>query len=328
MLGELHMFKEIGSEYALTNITQSNGLKVPCDGSFVFSGRTAIETVLNSISNAKTALLPSYCCDSMVEPFRKAGISVDFFDVYFDKKFNYVINCSADILLWSNYFGFDLEMPDFDGIIIEDITHSLLSNIQYHQRSDYYIASVRKWEPVLSGGYCSVPTIFSGPPQEFLDKKLRAMELKAAYLDGAPTRKESFLSLYQESNEWLSNNYSNLSIDDYSREYLEHIDVEKQRSIRRSNAEVLYKELKGKVQFMFSIEQMDCPLFVPILLPNNRDKVKKHLIENNIYCPVHWPHPNEDCESNIYDMELSLICDQRYGEEDMMRIVDTILEVI
>lgn len=319
---------EIGSEYPKCEYESGNGLTFPEPGSLVFSGRTAIEAVLNCIPVANTALLPSYCCDSMIEPFRKAGLSIDFFDVNFDKDFYIGSLKSSDVLLWNNYFGFELDMPEFDGIIIEDITHSLFSKKQYYQRSDYYVASIRKWEPVLSGGYCSIPTSYSEPPQEFLDKKLRAMELKAAYLDGAPTRKESYLSLFQESNEWLANNYSHLSIDDYSREYLEHVDVVEQRAIRRSNAEVLYRELEGKVQFMFSIEQMDCPLFVPILLPNNRDRVKKHLIENNIYCPVHWPHPNADCESNIYDMELSLICDQRYGEEDMMRIVDTILEVI
>ena len=104
------------------------------------------------------------------------------------------------------------------------------------------------------------------------------------------------------------------------------IDVEHQRRIRRENARVLYEGLSGKVQFMFPIEDMDCPLFVPVLLPN-RDEVKAHLTKNEIYCPVHWPKP-KGCDSNIYDLELSLICDQRYGIEDMERIVSVILELL
>ena len=36
--------------------------------------------------------------------------------------------------------------------------------------------------------------------------------------------------------------------------------------------------------------------------------------------------PNSDCESNLYDIEISLVCDQRYSEADMMRIVKTIKE--
>ena len=89
--------------------------------------------------------------------------------------------------------------------------------------------------------------------------------------------------------------------------------------IRRSNAHVLYKGLDGLIQFLFSEEDMDCPLFVPVLL-EHRDQIRQVMIDNKIYCPVHWPKP-DGCNSNLYDMELSLICDQRYGEEDMMRIV-------
>ena len=68
---------------------------------------------------------------------------------------------------------------------------------------------------------------------------------------------------------------------------------------------------------------MDCPIFVPILT-TNREAIRKKLIENEIYCPIHWPKPNDKCESNLYELELSLICDQRYNEADMQRIVDVI----
>ena len=72
----------------------------------------------------------------------------------------------------------------------------------------------------------------------------------------------------------------------------------------------------------------DTPIFLPIFMETKeRDGLRKHLIEMGIYCPVHWPKP-EGCESNIYDLELSLICDQRYGIEDMKRIVSVIKEVI
>jgi hypothetical protein len=132
--------------------------------------------------------------------------------------------------------------------------------------------------------------------------------------------------MFGESNHWLAGHYSGFSIDPFSREYLERVDVETQREKRRNNARTLYEGLKGKVQYMYPLEDMDCPLFVPILLPN-RNEVRAHLTKNEIYCPVHWPKP-EVCESNIYDLELSLICDQRYGIEDMNRIVSVLKEVV
>ena len=70
---------------------------------------------------------------------------------------------------------------------------------------------------------------------------------------------------------------------------------------------------------------MDCPLFVPIVIAKEkRNAIRKKLIDNQIYCPVHWPHPNAECQSNLYEMELSLVCDQRYNGDDMKRIVEVL----
>jgi len=321
------MVREIGSEFHRMPIESGQGLIFPQPGSLVFSGRTAIETVLKKMPEAQTALLPSYCCDSMLVPFRAAGIAVNFYDVKWNDGLEVRIDDSADILLWCNYFGYRNELPEFDGIIVEDITHSLLSSSPSHDRSDYLVASVRKWEPINCGGYCSVEFEGVEPSGEFVDFKTTAMKLKAEYLEYLDERvKPEFLQMFGKSNHWLSEHYSGLSIDPWSNEYINHVDMKHQRETRRNNAKVLYDGLKGKIQFMFPIDDMDCPLFVPVLLPR-RDEIRAHLIKNEIYCPVHWPKP-EGCVSNIYDLELSLICDQRYGIVDMERIVSTLKEVL
>lgn len=319
--------REIGSEFHRVAPDSGHGLIYPRPGTLVFSGRTAIEAVLKQLSDAHTALLPSYCCDSMIVPFRTAGINVKFYQVEWDGRLKIAIDGSADILLCCNYFGFKNDMPEFDGVIIEDITHSFLSTVSAHPRSDYLVASLRKWEPVNCGGYCSVEVNGKTPPDEFITLKTATMNLKTEYLeDRDEEKKEKYLQMFGESNHWLAEYYSGLLIDPFSRDYLESVDVVKQRERRRNNAKVLYDGLSGKVQFMFSERDMDCPLFVPILLPN-RNEVRAHLTKNEIYCPIHWPRP-EGCESNIYDMELSLICDQRYGIEDMKRIVSVLKEVV
>lgn len=319
--------REIGSEFHSVDIGIGQGITFPREGTLVFSGRTAIEAVLNKLHNVKTAVLPSYCCDSMIEPFRRAGIQVNFYNVNCVNGMSIDAPHKADVLLWCNYFGFRSVMPQFDGVIIEDITHSFFSDVPCHQRSDFLVASLRKWEPIYCGGYCSVEIDGKIPPDEFITLKSAAMELKTEYLEKPQAeKKERFLKMFSESNHWLAENYSGSIIDSFSRDYIERVDVEGQRKIRRDNARVLYERLKNKVQFMFPIEDMDCPLFVPIILPN-RNEVRTHLTKNEIYCPVHWPKP-EGAESNIYDKELSLICDQRYGIEDMKRIVSVIKEIV
>lgn len=324
------MHREIGSEFYLEDAVHGTGIIFPRVGTLTFSGRTALETVLKELPHVKTALLPSYCCDSMIEPFRRAGISVDFFSVEYNNGLKFYIDKSADMLLWCNYFGFKTEMPDFDGIIVEDITHSLLSDTSHHSRSDFLVASVRKWEPLYCGGYCSLVTDSIPPPSDFIENKSRAMALKAQYLvDKNNDTKDEYLSLFRNSNQWLADHYSGLGIDDYSREYISSVDIEQHKAVRRRNAHVLYEGLQGRINFLFPAEQLDCPLFVPIVCANaeERNRIQKKLIAEQIYCPAHWPHPNTHCASNLYDMELSLICDQRYDENDMDRIISVLSDM-
>ena len=322
---------EIGSEFHRMPLDQGLGLNLPGNGAFVFSGRTAIETVLKQVPGARKAILPSYCCESMIQPFRDAGIEVVFYPVNYRNglKVEVDISVETDILLLCNYFGYRQSYPDlsqYKGVIIEDVTHSLLSKVDYHSQSHYLVASIRKWEPIICGGYCAaingkldyVPE--DNPPMNYIELKTSAMKLKTEYLfDLDAEKKIKYLSAFENSNRWLAANYSALSIDTWSRGYLATVDVEKQRRKRRNNAKVLYEGLKGKLEFLFPEENMDCPLFVPILLPN-RDEVRRILIENQIYCPIHWPKP-KGCESNLYELELSLVCDQRYNAYDMERIV-------
>lgn len=319
--------REIGSEFHKMTIEKGNGFTIPRPGSFVFSGRTALEVVLRNLSDLHTVLIPSYCCESMIIPFAAAGFDIKFYEVDWIDGLKIKLDGTADILLWCNYFGYKNDLPEFDGIVIEDITHSLLSSKPAHSHSDYLVASLRKWEPIYCGGYCSVE--FDGviPPAEFVNCKSMAMDYKTEYLNNPhQEKKEIYLQMFENSNLWLAENFSGLSIDPWSLNYISHMDIINQRRIRKENAHLLYEELSGKVQFMFPELDMDCPLFVPILLPN-RDKVRAFLTNNDIYCPIHWPKP-KGAESNIYDLELSLICDQRYGIEDMGRIVSTLKNVI
>lgn len=336
--------QEIGSEFHYCNSMIGQGMPEfnIVDEAYVFSGRTAIETIIKNVPNARKALLPSYCCESMIIPFQKADIEIIFYDVYFDEGFEIQIRDyqDVDIILWCNYFGFHINRPDFSmfikngGVVIEDITHSFFSEKPYDTHSNYLVASIRKWAPVLCGGYCAslqkdlyeIPVL--EPALEFIVLKKEAMLEKKAYLE---TEKEDvtkdFLNKFAESNKWLAENYSRLAMDRESKNIFFNHDWELHRKIRRNNAKILYDGLKDctDVQFLFEEEKMDCPLFVPIIIKNNqRDIVRQKLIENKIYCPIHWPKPDDRCKSNLYDLELSLICDYRYRESDMRRIVSVI----
>lgn len=341
---------EIGSEFHYVNIkmnVQNNLFSFrKKDEVFTFSGRTAIETILKNVRFVKKALLPSYCCQAMIEPFKKAQIQLDFYDVYYDDDLIIKMKTfeGVDLILWCNYFGFTNNIPDFHGfvsrggILVEDITHSLLSKKQYHNDSCYVIASLRKWFPLISGGYCSsMYNDFKEKPSYevpdfFIESKKEAMIEKSKYLEnGSKIIKESYLKKFSDLNSWLANNYSNMKIDYISEKIINNIDINYIFNKRRTNAKLIYKYLNSieNIKPLFDEYHMDCPLFVPIIFEDKkkRDLVRNELIKEKIYCPIHWPKPHDQCQSNLYDLELSLVCDQRYDKNDierMMKILENI----
>ena len=341
------MINEIGSEFPLPSEAETSGknflnfLPEAEDSVFVFSGRTAIETVIKDIGTVKKVMLPSYCCFSMIEPFLTAGIHVSFYNVFFNQSLvvdlNIVNDC--DVILWCNYFGFNVQYPtkildefrERGGIVIEDITHSLFSSIQHHN-ADYFVCSLRKWGSLISGGFCakSIGTFLTKPrllpDEDFISYKYEAMKLKSGFLmNGLCEIKAKYLNLYSITNKMLADNYSATLMDEYSINQISCWNFDEIRHIRLENAKVIYQYLKkcNEVAPLFPFEAMNCPLFVPVIIAdkNRRDTLRQKLIEQGVFCPVHWPKPDGRCTSDLYDSELSLICDQRYNLDDITRMM-------
>lgn len=346
---------EIGSEFWLTdeldgfcfeNISENNyddipdWLKFGNDNKLLLSGRTAIDFVLKDIlknKKVKTVYFPSYCCQSMIQPFVDNNIKIKFYEVYYDGyrlNYNIDLNQQCDIFFAINYFGFTQgRMDEYinffkkrNVIVIEDSTHSLLSNKSFNSKSDYVVCSLRKWFPILSGGLAvKIKGEFNiKQKEETLEKminlKRRAMVEKGMYIDGNNSvPKELFLKKYNTANKMLSKGYSLYRIDKVSYKILQKINIDYVKKCRIENSLYLYEALQKKqwLELMFpDFKTGDCPIFVPILIEKGkRNIIRESLIKRNIYCPVHWPKPSnlsENVNSDIYDLELSLINDQRY----------------
>jgi dTDP-4-amino-4,6-dideoxygalactose transaminase len=153
--------------------------------------------------------------------------------------------------------------------------------------------------------------------------------MKQAYMAGDDNiDKQEFLRLYGVFGHHLAEDYSDYAMDDLSYAIYKTTDLSAIKARRRENAKYLHEHLK--LRFLASLTENACPLFVPVFFntKEERDHVRKKLIEAEIYCPIHWPKPTlipAEYEVNkIYDTELSLICDQRYGILEMQRIIETI----
>lgn len=334
--------REIGSEFWLEREPET--ISTERDGCYVLSGRTAIDLIIQDIAKTRavrSVYMPAWGCDSMIAPFLAHGSQIILYDVSFDG----CLKCHTDgtdytdIFYVTNYFGYENTLPietvkkfkEKGAIILYDRTHSfLMDEDQYLTLADYSFASIRKWMGVIDGAVVNGVNDYHLKPYPYLDCKEKAMRMKRAFIDGdSNVDKKSFLNLYGEFGHHLAEDYHNYEMDDLSYVLYKTEDVAAMRHKRRENAQYLHENLKG-VKSLCELTDKAVPLFVPVFFDTaeQRNAVRKKLIEAQIYCPIHWPKPAQisaELKANrIYDTELSLICDQRYDLADMDRLVTLI----
>lgn len=340
------MLNEIGSEFWSVPIGKDGSInELLSEARFFLSGRSALSYVVEDIQKKqdfRSVLLPSYCCETMIEPFLSHGVEVNFYPVTSDEHGNLKENVpqthDCDGILLMDYFGYkrDERQISRNGTVIYDATHSVFTGVV--PSVDYVYGSMRKWAGFWTGGYAwYVNGDFALPEPNVMDHtyielRKRAMEEKEAFINGySSDQNKGFLSLFAKASEMMTSK-SDLCAAEHDIELLSKFDVVGMKQRRRENARALLKYVSEYALFP-ELERDDCPLFVPVVLPNKiRDRLRKHLIEKRIYCPIHWPisrlHKLTPETERIYTEELSLVCDQRYDEKDMERMGQIIVEFL
>ena len=212
-----------------------------------------------------------------------------------------------------------------------------MSSKQYSEYSDYLVGSLRKWFPIASGGIAvNLNSNFeidleNNINQKFINIKNTAMESKKEYIKNTESiSKDEFLNQYSESNKILIDDYKNYQIDNESLKIIMGINLENIKNKRIENTKIINKKLNKNSNIKFLVQEYnenDRLLFVPIILDTAvRDNLRKYLIENQIYLPIHWPL--EENINNIFQKELSLICDQRYEISEIEKYINLILSYL
>ncbi len=321
-----------------TDIHRFNGLTV------YSSGREAYRGILKSLEKVEGIILPDYICGSIPIVTKRMGIETLFYhikeDFYPDiesikqtiKKYN--------VIVLVNYFGMldltetirEIREESKEVVIIMDDVHNFYG-IYDDISSDYSFTSFRKW--------------FAVPDGAVVVSKDNKFRLSKKSIDRAQTRCNKTFSQYKFAGNILKN-YREIIGDDICLELIDEgermldarmsnddielamdwtiyamniIDYAKAENIRRSNARVLHEKLQ-KLNIKHLYDDKKTPLCIPVLLDRDRDEIRMAMFEKNVFCPVHWSDKWQkdfsiDSKNSLYERELSLICDQRYGERDM-----------
>lgn len=340
----------VGGDFEIA-IPQYKSEKMPIElqeGYYYSSGRAALYAIIQHVEETrkdiKTILIPDYICHSVTETIQKTHLTIELYHLTeafsIPEKVVRRGNLNDKAILLVNYFGLMSLEKDIQQLriynkcvcIIEDNVQSLLSMFE-PSSADYRFTSFRKALPVPDGGWVKTKYSMLQPEEinKFAQYKIAGCILKdlrhyQCFDDSL------YLKMLEIGEEKIDENLDK-SISQFTLDTLAKQSLVRFKTLRVRNAEYLVKHLAEiGITPMINYPEGCAPLFIPIRL-KNRNVVRKALFAKQIYCPVHWPIPDEGYAEytmgkKMQEEELSLIVDQRYGTQIMQEIINTIKEYL
>jgi dTDP-4-amino-4,6-dideoxygalactose transaminase len=340
---EMHI---IGSIFGLADTQPSKSGKPPFlnerDVIRMINARSALWLLATKLK-PKTVWIPSYTCDAVISAFEKAHAPVRFFPV--DQRLrccdsDWIDHISRrDFVLRNHYFGSWNEDPSYTSvvragaIVIDDAAQALLTPAK-DSVAVFTVNSPRKFMGVPDGAYLmgepqSMAVIHESlslepPPPQWFQLSLSANRERSTF-DRKGGSSEWFEKSRQVEAEMPIGRYS---MSEFSQKHIETMtDFEEIAAKRRENYLSLLAKLAPYALMPFLDEHV-VPIGFPVRVPE-RDAVIKKLFASNIFPPVHWNLrdvvPATFTESHLLSREeMTLPCDQRYGEVEMERMAELV----
>lgn len=287
------------------------------------TGRNCLEYILRTKQYSKV-YLPCYTCQVQLEPFIKLHIPYDFYSV--DLSFEMTEDISLqenEALLYTNFYG--LKQSYTERLAIRYGKHLIVDNTQAFfakpiKGIDTFY-SCRKFFGVPDGAYLytdcrlgiEIKQDLSYDRMTFLNKRID-LSPEAGYADFQHLTK----SLVGQPIRIMSQ---------LTHRLMQGIDYACIASRRRANYRLLHDALEKDNRLKITLEDDAVPMVYPYL--TFKEGLRERLIENKIYIARYWPNvlewsPQGSIDHILASQLLPIPIDQRYGEEEMKRIIQTI----
>ena len=287
------------------------------------TGRNCLEFILRA-KGYKKVYLPYYTCEVVLEPFKKLGISYEFYhiDINFEIRDSFTLKAD-EALLYVNYYGLkqryveQLANKTGDRLIVDNTQAFYAKPIE--GIDTFY--TCRKFFGVPDGAYLYTDAKVDFKMEQdvsydrvsFLVKRLD-LGAEAGYADfleqrkrlvGQPIKRMSYLTT----------------------QLMNGIDYQTAAQKRRENYNYLHQNLAETNQISLELDEDAVPMVYPYL--TKKGKLKQKLIDERIYVATYWPNVLEwskdiDLECVLVRNTYFLPIDQRYGIGEMERIINVI----
>lgn len=294
------------------------------DAVLLNSGRACFEALLRTIK-PRHVLLPKYTCDVMLEPLRNTQTAYDFYAITDQLEIKDPPELAeGELLLYVNYFG--VKDEHVRGLTERYGSRLVLDNAQAFYATPipgvHTLYSPRKFFGLPDGGMLYSAVSIGTDDLEQDTSYGRSMHLLKRIDEGAEAGYQDF-----KIDDASLNNQPVRTMSNLTRSLLGGIDFAAIRTRREANYKILHQALQDKNQLRLP----DAPTG-PMVYPfRAQEGLRQKLIDAKVYVATYWPNLYEwakpaETEYMLADSIVALPVDQRYGADEMKRILEIINE--
>lgn len=319
--------KAIGGYFELAEY-EDCGVFPHQDGILLNTGRNALEYILRCIDDVKHIYLPYYTCEVVLEPLDKLHIPYTYYHI--NQQFEIVDDIlpkEGEYIIANNYFGIkdayiQQLVERYGDHLIVDCAQAFFANPLPGIKCFY---STRKYVGVADGGVAYLG--YSSDNMVEVNEIERSDEHDSHLLKRKQFGAEAGFADYQTNEKKLDNQpIRRMSVK--TKWILDHINYDNVIARRRENFLYLHDALAEMNLLQLPIlDSFTCPMVYPIIMAAERN-LRKELIENKVFVAKYWPNVEQveefELEGNMANNVIPISCDQRYGRDDMDRIIEII----
>lgn len=275
----------------------------------------------------KHIFMPYFNCSAVIDAAKKENVELSFYHV--DSKLRPIIETELgndDFLYLINYFGsigndeIECYKRNYPNLIVDNVQaffQRALSGIDT-------IYTCRKFFGVPDGAY-----LYTDEQRAVNNSCDKDTMFKLDYILGRYTYDSSSYFDQYHQNESLHDNSPILNMSKITHNILRSLDYDYIQKRRKLNYKILEEKLREFNNLSFFIGNINGPFCYPFYIKDGL-RIRKQLAMKHIFIPVLWPNVLADAEVNSLEKEfvqnvLPIPCDQRYEDDDMHRIVDSLL---
>lgn len=287
------------------------------------TGRNCLEYILRA-RGYKKVYIPYYTCEVILEPFKKLGVSYEFYHVDINLEIRDDFSLTGDeALLYTNYFGLKQRYVEH---LAEKIGKRLIvDNTQafYDKPIDgidsFY--TCRKFFGVPDGAYLYTDNVLNDEFER--DKSYDRFTHLLKRID--ISAEEGFADFRKNDN--VLDNQPIRMMSKLTQQMMKGIDYDAIANHRRENFGKIHAALNSSNKLHLELADDAVPMVYPYL--TSVEGLRERLIDNKIFVARYWPNVLElttmdDIENLLVFQMQPLPIDQRYGGEEIKRIVDII----